>query len=89
MNLLTVQQLAAKLSCSVSYVWRLTQQDPTFPRPLQIGMGGERARGTRWVESAVNDWLLTKQQDEVQAHDDGRTGVGLHQNQGEEVPAEG
>ena len=85
MNLLTVKQVASKLACGASFIWTLTREDPTFPKPIQIGLGGERARGTRWVEAALDNWLLTKQQHPTDPeqkeplNDDGRTGTELHQ----------
>lgn len=63
MNLLTAKQVAARLSCSLSFVWKLAKEDPKFPKPIQIGTGAVGcARATRWVETALDDWLLTKQQ---------------------------
>lgn len=90
MQLLTVKQLSQKLSCSTSYVWSLQKRDPSFPKPLRIGMGGvERIRGTRWVDSDVSNWLLTKKQlnhNEVQ-HEDGRSGTEIHSAADKEVTA--
>ena len=90
MNLLTVKQLSQKLSCSISYVWSLQKRDPSFPKPLSIGMGSEQARGTRWVDSDVSNWLLTKTQlnhkEEVQ-YEDGRSGTEIHSAADKEVTA--
>lgn len=60
MNLLTVKQVSEKLTCSSSYVWKLLRVDPTFPKPIQLGLGESRPRSTRWVDSAITDWLMTK-----------------------------
>lgn len=63
MNLLTVNQVAEKLSCAVSWVWQLSSRDPAFPEPFSIGMGDAGTRkGTRWVESEIDEWLLTRKQ---------------------------
>jgi predicted DNA-binding transcriptional regulator AlpA len=91
MNLLTAKQVAEKLSCHISFVWTLSKEDPSFPPPLQIGKGTVRARGTRWVDSALDNWLLTKQQGADTAkelqHEHGRIGADVHQDSGEEVSA--
>ena len=60
MNLLTVKQVSEKLSCSTSYIWALLKKDPAFPKPINIGVGVERAKGTRWVDGAVSEWVLSK-----------------------------
>jgi predicted DNA-binding transcriptional regulator AlpA len=60
MNLLTVKQVAAKLSVSVGHVWKLAQRDETFPKSFGIGMGGQRQRGTRWIESQVDAWIADR-----------------------------
>ena len=62
MNLLTIKQVSEKLSCSTSYIWALMKKDPTFPKPITIGVGSERAKGTRWVDGAVSEWVLSKHQ---------------------------
>lgn len=90
MNLLTVKQVSDKLSCAQSYVWKMLKEDPTFPKPINIGMGKERARGTRWIDGAMTEWLLTKQQmknNEVHTNENGRTGKHVHQSTGEEIAA--
>lgn len=89
MNLLTVKQVASKLSCAVSYVYKLQKTDKSFPKPLSIGMGSERSRGVRWVEQDVTDWLLTRKQTttEVLNNEDGRIGEDVHTGTGEEVAA--
>ena len=62
MNLLTIKQVSEKLSCSTSYIWALMKKDPAFPKPITIGVGSERAKGTRWVDGAVSEWVLSKHQ---------------------------
>ncbi len=91
MNLLTLKQVAAKLSVSPSYVCAIEKRDPTFPRSLRLG-GPEvplRARVTRWVEADVEKWLTNKQEvhNDSNGNEDGRSGPDVHQNSGEEVPA--
>lgn len=87
MNLLTVQQVATKLSCAPSFVWALNKNDPTFPKPIQIGLGASRARATRWFEEAVNNWLLTKQQPMEKDDDHRGTGSQVHPATAEESRA--
>ncbi len=89
MNLLTVKQVAAKLSCAVSYVYRLQQKDITFPKPMSIGMGDAKSRGVRWIDQDVVEWLLTRKlkTSEVLKNEDGRIGEDVHKSTGEEVAA--
>lgn len=62
MNLLTIKQVSEKLSCSTSFIWALVRKDPDFPKPITIGIGSERAKGTRWMDGAVSEWVLAKHQ---------------------------
>ena len=89
MNLLNVKQVATKLSCSVSYVWKLPKADHTFPKAINIGTVEGRTRATRWADQDITDWLLTRKQNttEVLNNEDGRPGKDLHTAAGEEVPA--
>lgn len=89
MNLLTAKQVAAKLSCSISYVYKLQNIDQTFPRSLSIGVGQIESRGTRWVDAEVIAWLLTRKPKttEVITHEDGRPSEDVHTGTGEEVAA--
>ena len=87
MNLLTVKQVAAKLSCAPSYVYRLLDRDPTFPRSISIGLGEEKARGVRWVEADVTNWLLTRIQKKEVLDENGRVSSNVHPSTGEEVAA--
>ena len=89
MNLLTVKQVATKLSCADSMVWRLTKQDPAFPQPIKIGLGEKSARATRWVEESLDVWLTRKQIQTLKEiiDDNGRTDTDIHQGAGEKVPA--
>ncbi len=45
---LTVKEVASRLSVSVSTVWRRTNDDEAFPRPIHIA-----GRSTRWVLSEI------------------------------------
>jgi predicted DNA-binding transcriptional regulator AlpA len=86
MQLLTVKQAAAKLACSESYVWKLMKHDPTFPKGIRIGLGGDTQRATRLEEKAVDAWLLTRL---LKENDDetGRAGTGVHPTAEQEVAA--
>lgn len=87
MNLITAKQVASKLGCSDSFVWKLVKTDPTFPRPFKIGVGEVSARATRWVDESIDKWITSRAQGE---HDeDGRTSSALHQGAGSAVAAEG
>lgn len=37
LSLLSVRQVAEKLSISISLVWRLTKEEKRFPKPIKIG----------------------------------------------------
>lgn len=90
MKLLTVKQVADKLSCVTSNVYRMQRLDPTFPKSIVIGMGSSRARGVRWVDSEIDDWLLVKMShktSEVQTNEDRRDGLDVHSGAREEVAA--
>jgi predicted DNA-binding transcriptional regulator AlpA len=87
MNLLTGKQIAEKLSCSKAYIYVLLKKDPTFPRPMTIGLGMDSPRGVRWVEEEITQWLLTRKNIEVNPNEDGRFSEDLHPSEGEEVPA--
>ncbi|NVN99280.1 MAG: AlpA family phage regulatory protein [Geobacteraceae bacterium] len=88
MNLLTVKQVAAKLACSVSYIYVLQKRDPTFPTTVSFGLGGDVPRGIRWLDSDINQWLLTKKQvNEVTPNENGRDSQDVHPSTGEEVAA--
>jgi predicted DNA-binding transcriptional regulator AlpA len=86
MQMLTVKQVAAKLACSESYVWKLMKQDPTFPKGIRIGLGGDAQRATRLEEQAINEWLVKRIHKE---NDDetGRIGAGVHRPAEQEVSA--
>lgn len=56
MNLLTVKQVASKLSISRSQVWRLVRAG-TLPAPIRLS-----AQVVRWVESDLEANVLTQKQ---------------------------
>jgi predicted DNA-binding transcriptional regulator AlpA len=87
-NLISAKKVAYKLSCSLSHVWVLNRQDPTFPKPINIGLGDGQKRGTRWIESAVSEWLLAKQTKKVHHNENGRSGEELHPDAREESAAQ-
>lgn len=90
MNLLTVKQVAAKLSCAVSNVYRIQSLDPTFPKSISIGLGSARARGVRWADSELNAWLeqkVSNKTNEVLQNENGRDGSDVHSSTREEVTA--
>jgi predicted DNA-binding transcriptional regulator AlpA len=86
MNLLTVQQVSKKLNVAVSFVWRLHEKDPTFPKPVRLGNpeGPRRSRITRWVEPQIDDWITGKQGG---TDEDRPTGGDVHQAPVEAIPA--
>jgi predicted DNA-binding transcriptional regulator AlpA len=50
-----VKGLAAQLGVSIPTTWRMVRDDPTFPRPRQLGR-----RVTRWVRTEVEDWIRSR-----------------------------
>lgn len=56
-QLLSVQQVAAKLSVSVSGVWAKAKEAARtgFPQPFKLS-----ARQTRWVQSEVDSYIANK-----------------------------
>lgn len=50
-----VQDVAALLGASPSTVRRLVRDDPSFPRPRQLGR-----RMTRWVRGDVEAWITSR-----------------------------
>ena len=63
--LLTVQEVAALLGCSISLVWRMRRRGQ-FPEPMRVG-----TKWTRWKRVDVEAWLAGKTEDqeaEAQAH---------------------
>lgn len=91
MNLLTVKEVSQRLRVAVSYVWRLSSNDPTFPKPIHLGdpQGPRRSRVTRWIEADVMTWLDNKLNSQKGTSDeDRRVGGEIHQDQGQAVQAE-
>lgn len=52
--LLTVQQVAEILNCSVRHVWRMADSGE-FPQPISIGV-----KLKRWSREAIEDWIRTR-----------------------------
>ncbi len=86
MNLLTVKEVSQRLSVAVSYVWRLSANDPNFPKPVHLGdpQGPRRSRMTRWIEADITAWLDQKLNKEGR-NEDRRTSGEVHQDQGQAV----
>jgi predicted DNA-binding transcriptional regulator AlpA len=77
MNLLTIKQVAEKLSCHTSWVWQLSREVPEFPKPVSISIAaanpsGVGNRGRRWIDSDIDAWVRGLQtKTEVLPDDDG------------------
>lgn len=84
MKLLTLKQVAEALSCSPSYVSRLHKQDPTFPKPVILGTGDDNPRGLRWVESLLEEWVMSKTKEVEVSEHSGNSGE-VHKGTREEV----
>jgi predicted DNA-binding transcriptional regulator AlpA len=50
-----VQAVATLIGASVATVYRLLRDDPSFPRPRQLGR-----RMTRWVRVEVEAWITSR-----------------------------
>lgn len=61
MRLLSVDAVASLLDVSKAHVWNLTRDDPAFPKPIRFS-----ARMTRWVESDLEQWVLSYKHKEKQ-----------------------
>ena len=55
MHFLKPKDVAAKLGVSASTIWRLRQQDKTFPRPVSVGI-----RRIAFVEAELNAWMASR-----------------------------
>jgi prophage regulatory protein len=54
--LLTVDQVAERLTVSRPTVWRYRRTDPTFPRPIKLSAGC-----SRWRADAVDAWIAERE----------------------------
>ena len=54
-SLLTFHDLAAHLKVARKTLERLIEEDPDFPRPIQV------RRSDRWIVADVDRWLLRQQ----------------------------
>jgi predicted DNA-binding transcriptional regulator AlpA len=92
MNLLTLKQVAAKLGCHYTFVYRLMKADPAFPKAVDIGLSTSgRSRCVRWIDKELDAWLLTKKTDFVDVErsvedEDGRVDQEVHTGSEQEVP---
>lgn len=53
--LLTVNQVAQMLGCSVRHVWRMADSGE-FPRPVAIGV-----KLKRWPRTTIEQWIKSQQ----------------------------
>lgn len=56
-QLLTVKQVALKLSISISGVWAKVHTDDDFPKPLKLS-----AKQTRWIDTELNKFVMAKRE---------------------------
>ncbi len=54
-KLLRVKGVAAYLACGVATVWRRTNDDPTFPKPIKLS-----ERVTVWKFSELEAWVESR-----------------------------
>ena len=52
---LRVKGVAAFLGCGVATVWRRTNDDPTFPKPIKLS-----PRVTVWRLTELEDWISSR-----------------------------
>jgi len=67
MKLLRDKQVAKKLGCHWSYVWKLARR-PDFPRAIKLGL-----RHTAWSDEEIDAWL-EHQRKETKDETTGSTG---------------
>lgn len=63
MKLLRDKQVADKIGCHWSYVWKLARRED-FPKPVKLG-----PRFTAWVDDEIDKWMLTYQQEGDAQHE--------------------
>lgn len=51
-NLLTIEDVCAKLKMTKTTVYKLRREDSTFPKQIKIG-----PRAVRWKEDELQDWV--------------------------------
>ncbi|RJG11370.1 helix-turn-helix transcriptional regulator [Massilia cavernae] len=62
-QLLTVKQVARKLSISISGVWAKVQTDDGFPKPFKLS-----AKQTRWIDTELNNFVMSKREASMTMH---------------------
>jgi predicted DNA-binding transcriptional regulator AlpA len=59
-RLLRVGEVADLLGVSKSYVYKLSQNTPSFPKPIVLGDESNRRSATRWVLTEIEEWVNTR-----------------------------
>ena len=59
-RLLRVGEVADLLGVSRSYVYKLSQNSDSFPRPIVLGPEDNNRSSSRWVLSEIEDWVNTR-----------------------------
>lgn len=59
-KLLRVAEVAELLGVSKSYVYKLLQTTPEFPRPIVLGSEHSKRSSSRWVLSEIEDWVNSR-----------------------------
>ena len=59
-RLLRVGEGADLLGVSRSYVYKLSQNSDSFPKPIVLGPEDNKRSSSRWVLSEIEDWVNTR-----------------------------
>jgi predicted DNA-binding transcriptional regulator AlpA len=59
-RLLRVGEVADLLGVSRSYVYKLSQNSDSFPKPIVLGPEDNKRSSSRWVLSEIEDWVNTR-----------------------------
>ena len=59
-RLLRVGEVADLLGVSRSYVYKLSQNSESFPKPIVLGPEDNKRSSSRWVLSEIEDWVNTR-----------------------------
>ncbi|WP_129141472.1 helix-turn-helix transcriptional regulator [Modicisalibacter coralii] len=54
---LTMRDIMERTGYKRTKIYELRMQDPTFPKPINIGNGTGRHATLRWVESDLEEWM--------------------------------
>ena len=57
---LRVGEVADLLGVSRSYVYKLSQNSDSFPKPIVLGPEDNKRSSSRWVLSEIEDWVNTR-----------------------------